>query len=639
MSGKAPKSEEGQSVAHKDEPTTSHAAPTHAHGHLPHSLSIFLEKVKRRNVGRVAILYIVVCYLILEPFEMFFHLLELPAWTGRTAVFLMVLGFPAALLFAWIYEITPSGIKPSVEVDPRQSISRQTGRKLDRAIIAVLAVALTYFVIDKFWISKRVAVVSPVTVAPAVVSAPPMPAIPEKSVAVLPFVDMSEKKDQEYFADGLSEELIDHLAHSENLKVIARTSSFQFKGKNADIREIGQRLGVANLLEGSVRRSGDTMRVTAQLVSVADGAHRWSETYDRKMGDIFKVQDEIAAAVVTALKVSLTGELTSRLSVTSSVDAYTDYLQGRQLLHNAITKADLDTALDLFRKSVSADPTFAEGWQYVMGALNNEVMAGYVAANAVQVEMRHAASEVAKLAPGSSNAHRSAAQIAWVLDFDAPAAAAEYQQAYDLDPRAPTLAKQLADALFSLDGDDALVLGLFQEAVSLDPLQADTYVDLAAYHLASGRLKDAEAALTKARVLAPKTPGIDAFLCEVFIAGGHPAEALTAAQREIDESSRRFALALAYQALGRRNEADAAMAEAEQKDAPTSPYGSAQLHAFRGETDQAFAQLERAFQQRDYGVMLTNTDWLLKNLHGDPRWRPFLRKMKLPSSRSTFLRD
>src|SRR5271170_7177268 len=185
MSGKTPKSGDRRPPARTVELPNSHAPE-----HLPHFLVGFLDKLKRRNVGRVAILYIVVSYLILEPFEMFFHLLDLPAWTGRTVVFLMVLGFPAALLFAWIYEITPSGIKPSVEVDPRQSISRQTGRKLDRAIIAMLAVALTYFVIDKFWISKRVAVVSPVTVAPAVVSAPPISAVPAKSVAVLPFVDM-----------------------------------------------------------------------------------------------------------------------------------------------------------------------------------------------------------------------------------------------------------------------------------------------------------------------------------------------------------------------------------------------------------------------------------------------------------------
>src|SRR5580698_10494053 len=187
------------------------ASPGHSHAHLPHFDGL-LQKIKQRNVGRVAILYIVVSYLILEPFEMFFHLLDLPVWTGRTAVALVVLGFPVALLLAWAYEITPAGIKPSTDVDPQQSIARQTGRKLDRAIIAVLAVALAYFMADKFWISKRVATIPAATLAaPAAVTAPASPAIPEKSVAVLPFVDMSEKKDQEYFSDGMAEEIIDLL--------------------------------------------------------------------------------------------------------------------------------------------------------------------------------------------------------------------------------------------------------------------------------------------------------------------------------------------------------------------------------------------------------------------------------------------
>jgi hypothetical protein len=163
MSEETPKSEDEQPASTKQEPVAVPTERTHGHGHLPHLPSAFLEKLKRRNVGRVAILYVVVCYVILEPFEMFFHLLELPAWTGRTVVFLMVLGFPAALLFAWIYEVTPTGIKPSVDVDPRQSIASRTGRKLDRAIIAVLAVALAYFMADKFWISKHVAEIKPVT--------------------------------------------------------------------------------------------------------------------------------------------------------------------------------------------------------------------------------------------------------------------------------------------------------------------------------------------------------------------------------------------------------------------------------------------------------------------------------------------
>ena len=320
-------------------------ASGHSHAHLPHFDGI-LQKIKQRNVGRVAILYIVVSYLILEPFEMFFHLLDLPVWTGRTAVALMVLGFPIALLFAWIYEITPTGIKPSTEVDPQQSIARQTGRKLDYAIIAVLAVALIYFVADKFWISKRVAVATPAaTVIPAVVSAPAALVIPEKSVAVLPFVDMSEKKDQEYFSDGLSEELIDKLTKIAELRVPARTSSFYFKGKQATIGDIAKALSVAYVLEGSVRKSGKTLRITAQLIKTDAGFHVWSETYDRPLNDVFKLQDEIAEAVVKALKVSLLPAAAVTSKGTRNIDANDLYLQ-------AVFLANLQLSEDGAKRSV-----------------------------------------------------------------------------------------------------------------------------------------------------------------------------------------------------------------------------------------------------------------------------------------------
>ena len=307
MSGKAPKSKGGQPGGGADESPPTDAP---AHAHLSLFQSRFLEQLKRRNVGRVAILYVVVCYLILEPFEMFFHLLELPAWTGRTVVFVMVLGFPAALLFAWIYEITPEGIKPSVEVDPTQSIARQTGRKLDRAIIAVLAVALTYFVLDKFWLSKH-ATAQPkefaphetAARAPAAAASTEAPATeasfapPAHSIAVLPFVNMSGDTTQDYFSDGISEEILNSLSRLNALQVAARTSSFSFKGQNIDITNIGHKLNVGAILEGSVRRTSNTVRITAQLINVVSGFHMWSQTYDRKLTDVLKVQADVASAV------------------------------------------------------------------------------------------------------------------------------------------------------------------------------------------------------------------------------------------------------------------------------------------------------------------------------------------------------
>jgi len=295
------------------EAVTPTAAPPvgHGHGHHPHIEFKFLEELKQRNVVRVALLYLVACWLILDPVHVVFHMLEVPAWANRLVLILMAIGLPAVLLFAWAFEITPEGLKPTVEVDPSKSIRPLTGRRLDRAIMVVMALAIAYFVTDKFWLSRRLPpAMSEQTsaqgaTAPSATAQPTSTATVEKSIAVLPFVNMSADKEQEYFSDGLTEELIDRLSHSPDLKVIARTSAFQFKGKNEDVRSIASKLGVANLLEGSVRKAGNELRITAQLIRAADGTHLWSQTYDRKLSDVFKVQDEIAGTVATALNVAL----------------------------------------------------------------------------------------------------------------------------------------------------------------------------------------------------------------------------------------------------------------------------------------------------------------------------------------------
>jgi adenylate cyclase len=246
------------------------APPPYEHGHHPHIEFKFFEELKHRNVVRVAALYLLACWLILDPVHVVFHMLEVPAWANRLVVVLMAVGLPAVLLFAWAFEITPEGLKPTVEVDPKRSIRTLTGRRLDRAIIVVLVLALGYFVADKFWLAKREPVPESVATKPTAPLPPAAIAVPEKSIAVLPFIDMSEKKDQEYFSDGLTEELIDRLSQSPNLKVIARTSSFSFKGKNEDARAIASKLRVANLLEGSVRKAGNELRITAQPECVND---------------------------------------------------------------------------------------------------------------------------------------------------------------------------------------------------------------------------------------------------------------------------------------------------------------------------------------------------------------------------------
>jgi TolB-like protein/Flp pilus assembly protein TadD len=627
MSGEAPGSGDKQPGA---VPPLAGGSAAPSHGHIGFN---FLEQLKHRNVGRVGVLYIVVCYLILEPFGTFVHLLALPEWAGRTVVLLMVVGFPAALIFAWVYEITPEGLKPTVDVEPSRSIRKQTGQRLNRAIIVTLCVALAYFVVDKFWLSKRVTTERPAatvaTIAPP--SSAPAAAVSDKSVAVLPFVDMSEKKDQEYFSDGLSEELIDMLTKIPDLRVPARTSSFYFKGKSEDIPTIARRLMVAHVLEGSVRKSGMYLRITAQLVRADNGYHLWSQTYDRKLDDIFKVQDEIAGAVVSALKVSLAESGALKVTTPKNTEAYTLYLQGRAINRNASNKAQFDSAAEYMRKAIKADPTFAEAWAWLAYVLSNEVnYYNYVRGDAVAVEMRRATERALALDPNLSAAHGAKGMIYLTLDWDWEAGAAESQKAYDLDPTEPSNATVLGGLLWVLHGASDTVLALFQKAIDLDPVNANWYENIGSYYTGTGKLPEAETAFRKAIDLFPTEPMGHAGLGTVLLLRGEAAAALAEFQRDPEESDQRLGAALAYFALGRRAEANAALSEMERLDATTNAANIAQALAYRGEIDQAFAWLDRAYKQHEPGVTGMNRDPLMKSLHGDRRWKAFLRKMKLP---------
>jgi len=279
-----------------------------------------LQQLRQRNVFRIAALYLVVCWLILEPMHVVFHMLDVSVWANRLVLMLMAIGFPAAVIFAWVYEITPEGLKPTAKVPHGQSSRRLTGRRLDMAIIAVLVLALGYLVLDKVWISKHIAGPQPVasaapevsarTTAAAAAFAPPL-----HSIAVLPFVNMGGDKEQEYFSEGLTAELLNSLSRINELQVAARTSSFSFAGEHPDIATVAHRLNVGAVLEGSVRRSAHTLRVTAQLINGVTGFHLWSQTYDRDLGDVLALQSEIANAVAAALKVTLLGDTAAKIEL------------------------------------------------------------------------------------------------------------------------------------------------------------------------------------------------------------------------------------------------------------------------------------------------------------------------------------
>ncbi|MFQ6006153.1 MAG: winged helix-turn-helix domain-containing protein, partial [Woeseia sp.] len=310
--------------------------------------STLFSELKRRNVVRVAIAYGIVAWLLIEVTATTFPVLTLPDWTATLVTVLLLVGFPVALLFAWAFELTPEGLKKEKDVDRSESITHVTGRKLDFIIITVLVLALGYFAYDKF-------LLQPASDSQQMV---------EKSIAVLPFVNISSDKEQEYFSDGITEEILNSLASVKGLKVTGRTSSFAFKEQNQDLRRIGGILGVEHILEGSVRRSGTTVRIAAQLVQVEDGFHLWSETFDRELDDIFTIQDEIAAAVVEQLKITLLSEApTSRQT---DQEVYELVLQAR-FFANRRRQGDDAIALDYYERAIAIDPGYAPAWAGASG--------------------------------------------------------------------------------------------------------------------------------------------------------------------------------------------------------------------------------------------------------------------------------
>ncbi len=317
--------------------------------------SVWVE-LKRRNVVRVAIAYAVISWLILQLLDVLDQLLGLPEWAGKLVLTLLGIGFLLAVIFAWVYELTPEGIKKEKDVDRSQSITQVTGRKLDFVIIGVLAVALAYFVVERFMWRGDLASDSrdDTSVAARQDRA--------KSIAVLPFVNMSADPEQEYFSDGISEEILNGLVKVPGLRVVARTSAFSFKGQNIDIRQVGETLDANHVLEGSVRKAGNRLRITAQLISVVDGYHLWSETYDRQIDDVFAIQEEIARAVVSALEVTLgLSDETSLLQQgTSNTEAYNWFLRGNYYIGRQTPDA-FEKAIESYSNSIELDPDFAGG--------------------------------------------------------------------------------------------------------------------------------------------------------------------------------------------------------------------------------------------------------------------------------------
>jgi TolB-like protein len=518
---------------------------------------------------------------------------------------------------------------------PRPPSSNAAGSRQSKYVPVLIAtgvlVAVSYFARERFMPPKPIADTSkaPAPVVQSVV--PAQSTIPEKSIAVLPFVDMSEKHDQEYFSDGLAEELIDRLANATDLKVIARTSSFYFKGKQATIREIAQSLGVSHVLEGSVRKAGDTLRVTVQLIRVADGTHVWSQTYDRSLSDIFKVQDEISERVASALAVSLAA--TVRTLDSSSSAAYVLYLQGRARAETGGSEASAQSGLLDLEQVVKLEPTLAPAWASVSRfRLHLYIDYNVGTFQEVRETVLHAAQEAVRLEPELAEAHLALGRALMDLDWNWVGAEREIDTAIKLGPSNAHVFRN-AFYLSSRLGRWEEGVRRAKSATVLDPLNYMNYRRLGDAYQAVRNYSDSEAALRTALRLAPEADYVRADLAETLLAEGKPEEALAELEREPSSLARAFNLPDILDALGRKRDSDDAVAAAVGAYGDSEPYLIATVYALRKDAANTFRWLNRAFQQRDRTLITIKsipTDPRASWISVDPRYKAMLRKMNLP---------
>ena len=449
-----------------------------------------------------------------------------------------------------------------------------------------------------------------------------------KSIAVLPFVNMSGDAGNEYFSDGLSEELINLLTKIPELRVAARTSAFKFKGEKINVQEVAQQLNVAHVLEGSVRKSGNQVRITAQLIKAADGYHVWSETYDRTLEDIFVVQDQIAGAVVKALQVSLLGAGVATRSRPPDPEAYNLALQGRYFVDRG-GREDLERAIDYFRQSRERDAGYAPAWAGLSQAYAWQADQAFVPVEEGYPRAREAAEKALVLDPQLADAHLAMGWIHTYYDWDWAAADASLRRALELEPGNAKVLRAIGSQAMSL-GRWHEAIDALNKAIERDPLGPNNYYQLGLVLEAVSRDTEAESAFRKAIELDREGAGRHLSIGTILLLQGKTDPALREMQQETEEAFRLSGLPLVYHALGRRSESDAALAALKSKYSGEMAFQIAEVHAFRGETDLAFEWLERAYDQRDAGVSQIKGDRLLLNIIGDTRYKAFLKKMKLP---------
>ena len=586
------------------------------------NLPNFFAELQRRHVYKVGAAYAVAGWLVVQIVTQVFPIFEVSALAQRIIVLLIVAGFPITLILTWLFDITPKGIVRTDDLPATgesHAMQRERvgmDRKMNYVLALLLVTAIGYFVLDRTVLRRDSAQATS----------------DAKSIAVLPLVNTSGDAANDYFSDGLSEELIAVLAKIPGLKIIGRSSSFLFKGKSDDSRTIGEKLGVTNLLEGSVRKQGDRVRIVAELINAADGRALWSETYDRELKDVFAVQSEIATAVTEQLKIKLLGAPAKSDAAPSNdnLAAYNALQQGT-FYFRLSTEEGTRKATEFYGEAIRLDPRYALAYAQLSAAWR-QLAATWLAgaeANEAYAKARNAAQTALSLAPNLAAGHEALGFVLVTPDLNFTAAEAEFHKAEKLAP-ADAGPKFALSFLFAAQGRLAEAENIMRQTLALDPLGVTRYLNLARILIAGGRYDEAEAALRKAIELQPAAARLHAYLTTLDVLRGNAAAALQDAQLEPKGFWQYYALALAQQAQSDHAAADAALQTLIDNDAVSGPFQIATVYGLRKEPDKMFDWLERAYTEHDPGLtQLLGTPFIL-NYRDDPRFAALCQKLKVP---------
>ncbi|MEO7053188.1 MAG: tetratricopeptide repeat protein [Rhodanobacter sp.] len=574
------------------------------------AMQSFVLQLRRRNVLRAAAFYAASTWLLVQVATQVFPFFHIAEWVVRWIVITAVAGFPFAMLLSWFYEWTPQGLQRDSDMLPNAPARQATGRKLDQAIIVVLALAVVALLVDRLVPHGTPA------------------ALPDKSIAVLPLLNESGNPGDDYFSDGLSEELIAALAQIRGLKVIGRSSSFQFKRNTVDSRTIGTKLGVATLLEGTVRRQDRRVRIVVELVNAADGRQLWAQTYDRELDDIFTVQADIAQSVADALK----GELhpSSRDSRPKHhvprFETYDHFLLGLQLLVRG-DATGFPKAVESFRQAIALDPDYAEAYAYLAMAESFAAESNPEAPDAAAGRRRAmaAAQRAVALDPQLGSAYAARGYLRAEYDWDWVGALADLRTAVQLDPNNARNQLRYGYVLSAMGRQREADLA-FEKAIEHDPLFPPAWYWLGRTKAAQGDYAGARRAMQRVLAINPDFTDATAYLGVLALLEGDAAAARDIF-RAVDEP---WNLAMAEHDLGESDRAKRTLDTYIAAHANDAPYPIAQAFAWFGDSDQAFAWLAKAIRARTAGIGDINRDPLLRDLRRDPRFAVDLQQIGLP---------